>query len=153
MDPVVTETLDGEFHDEGNPSALLTSPFLGSGFLADTSAPPTPHEVPVTGLVSPFTEALAAGGPIRAASPPDQRGGRSWAVRLMRLRRHSLISTQGVHTLNKPDGPRSAPATLAFHPPTAPAVRPRTKYRCSETNTSTGTAMVMIAPPVTTCQP
>jgi hypothetical protein len=84
---------------------------------------------------------------------PRPVGGRSWAARFMRLRRHSLISTQGIHTLNKPDGPRAAPATLASYPPTVPAVRPRTKYRCSETNTSTGTAMVMIAPPVTTCQP
>jgi hypothetical protein len=62
MDPVVTETLNGEFLDEGNPSAPLTSPFLGSGFLADTSAPSALHEVPMPGLVSPFTEAFATGG-------------------------------------------------------------------------------------------
>jgi hypothetical protein len=54
---------------------------------------------------------------------------------------------------NEAGGLRNAPSRLASYPPTVPAVRPRTKYRCSETNTSTGTAMVMIAPPVTTCQP
>src|SRR4029453_18746776 len=75
------------------------------------------------------------GGTIHAASPPFPH-----------------FHSRNSH-LNKPDGSRSAPATLAFQPPTAPAVRPRTKYRCSETNTTTGTAMGMTAPPVTTCQP
>jgi len=63
MDPVVTEALEGELlNGAGTSSAPLASPFLGSGFLADASAPSSLREAPMPGLVSPFAEALAAGG-------------------------------------------------------------------------------------------
>jgi hypothetical protein len=45
------------------------------------------------------------------------------------------------------------PLVTGGYPLTDPAVRPRTKKRCRETNTSTGTIMLMMAPAVSSCQP
>jgi hypothetical protein len=75
MDPVVTEALEGELlNGAGTSSAPLASPFLGSGFLADASAPSSLREAPMPGLVSPFAEALA----LRAVLSPRPHRESPW---------------------------------------------------------------------------
>ena len=66
-----------------------------------------------------------------------QRGGRSWAARLMRLRRHSLISAQGIRTLTGV-GSHSPPAeTVRMTDPMTPTEQTlaharRSRHRDSE---------------------